>query len=107
MTAKQERRWLALVAMAKLPDEPKLVGLLYGQPRGYRYTLARHPDGACSQTCERRDAKGMVISSNPDILKRDLGTAYVAWRRQEHKEGDISCVVSVRRWPRLKVVRRA
>jgi hypothetical protein len=41
---------------------------------------------------------------DPEVIKRDLGTAYVAWRRQAWTGGD--CVVSVRRQP-MRVVRRA
>lgn len=70
----------ALVALLALPDPPELTG------RGYHYTVARDP---------RRD---------PDLIKRDLGTAYVAWRRQDHADG--SGVVSVRRHP-LQLVKRA
>lgn len=71
----------ALIALLALPDPSDLRG------RGYHYTYARDP---------RRD---------PEEIKRDLGTAYVTHRRQEHG-ADISCVVSVRRWPALKMVRK-
>ena len=79
MTAKHERRLLALIALAALPDLPGM---------GRRYTHARD---------QRRD---------PEIAKRDLATAYVAHRRQEWTNGDASCVVSVRRHP-LRIVRPA
>lgn len=41
---------------------------------------------------------------DPWQVKRDLGIAYVEHRRQRWANGDISCVVSVRR---LKIVRSA
>lgn len=42
---------------------------------------------------------------DPDVLKRDLGVAYVERRRQEHQVGgDISCVVSVARHGRIRMV---
>lgn len=63
----------ALATLLALPDEPCL-------HRGYRYTCPRDP------------------RVDPDLLKRDLGTAYVTHRRQDHG-ADISCVVSVRRMP--------
>ena len=72
----------ALMAILALPDEPCM-------SRDYRYTCARDP---------RRD---------PDVIKRDLGVAYVQHRRQQHAHGDVSCVVSVRRQPILKLARRA
>lgn len=73
---------MTLTQLLAQPDPPDLVG------RGYRLTQPRDP---------RRD---------PEIIKRDLGTAYVAWRRQEHDRGEISCVVSVRR-TKMQIVRRA
>lgn len=73
-------RLAAFVALLAQPDPPELA-------RGYRYTQPRDP---------RRD---------PDMIKRDLGTAYVAHRRQD-RGADLSCVVSVRRQP-LAIVRRA
>lgn len=76
MTARQEQRLLACIALAKMPDLPGM---------GRCYTYARDP---------RRDS---------DVIKRDLGTAYVAWRRQLHNDGDISSVVSVRRCPLLRL----
>lgn len=85
MTPKHERRLLALLELTALPDLADLINER-GIGRGYRYTYPRDP---------RRD---------PDVIKRDLGTAYVAWRRQEHRDGDVSCVVSVRRRPLLRVV---
>ena len=69
----------ALSALLALPDEICL-------RRGYRYVYARDP---------RRD---------PWQIKRELGTAYAERCRQEWTNGDISCVVSVRR---LRIVRRA
>lgn len=70
----------AFAVLLSRPDPPDL------PPRGYRYTLGRKP---------LRD---------PEAIKRDLGTAYVTWRRQEHTDGDVSCVVAVRRARRLRVV---
>lgn len=72
-------RFAAFVALLARPDPPDLKG------RGHHYTYARD---------RRRD---------PDTIKRDLGTAYVEWCRQDHV--DLSCVVSVQRQPRFKVVR--
>ena len=75
----------ALVALLALPVPPDLVGrAVDGVQRGigYHYTLGRTP---------LRD---------PEIIKRDLGTAYVTWRRMNWGP-DISCVISVRRQPRL------
>lgn len=76
---KAERRLSALVALAALPDLPGM---------GRRYTHWRD------------------MRRNPEVIKRDLGTAYVAWRRQEWTDGDVSRVVSVRRQP-LRIVRGA
>ncbi|MCR4301832.1 MAG: hypothetical protein NUV51_09500 [Sulfuricaulis sp.] len=71
----------ALALLLALPDPPDL------PRRGYRYTQTRDP---------RRD---------PNVIKRDLGTAYVERRRQERGNGgDISCVVSVRRQVKLRRV---
>lgn len=72
-------RFEALIVLLAQPDPPYM-------RRGYRYTYAR---------CPLRD---------PEVIKRNLATAYVTWRRQEHVDGDISSVVSVRR--QLRVVRR-
>lgn len=72
----------ALALLLAMPDEPFM-------RRGYRYTCARD---------QRRD---------PNVIKRDFGIAYVAHRRQEHAAGDISCIVSVRRHPKLRVVKQA
>ena len=75
----------AFSALLARPDEP-------GIRRGRRWTCARHPLGPCGPLCQR------TASSDPDVLKRDLATAYVAYRVQEEQAGgDISCVVSVRR----------
>lgn len=71
----------AFIELLALPDEPCL-------HRGYRYTQPRS------------------ARVSPDILKRDLATAYCAHRMQDHKGNDISCVVSVRRQP-LRLVRKA
>lgn len=79
MTERQEQARVALLQLLALPDPACL------PPRSYRYTYARDP---------RRD---------PDLIKRDLGTAYVTRRRQDHG-GDISCVVSVRRRAKLRSV---
>jgi hypothetical protein len=68
-----------MLILLAMPDPPEL-------RRGYRYTCARD---------QRRDA---------EVIKRDLATAYVAHRRQEWADGDISTIVSVRR---LRIVRRA
>lgn len=70
----------AMIILLELPDEDCM-------HRGYRYTVPRDP---------RRDS---------EIIKRDLGTAYVAYRRQEMGV-DISRVVSVRRHV-LRLVREA
>lgn len=70
----------AMIILLELPDEACM-------HRGYHYTVPRDP---------RRDA---------EIIKRDLGTAYVAYRRQEMGV-DISRVVSVRRHV-LRLVREA
>lgn len=71
----------ALLQLLALPDPPELRG------RGYTTTCPRDP------------------LRNPDTLKRDLGTAYVEWRRQDH--ADVSSVISVRRSPRLRMVKDA
>lgn len=72
----------ALALLLAQPDEPCL-------HRGYHYTQPRDP---------KRD---------PDVIKRDLGTAYVSHRRQDLQSGgDISCVVSVRRQP-LRILKSA
>lgn len=76
-----ERR-AALAQLLALPDPSDLIG------RGYRYTLGPDP---------LRD---------PDVIKRDLGTAYVTHRRQDYG-ADISCVVTVRRYPKLHLLRQA
>ncbi len=68
----------ALAALLALPNPPG--------DYGYRYTYARDP---------RRD---------PWQIKRALGVAYCEWQRQDHINGDISCIVSVRR---LRMVKRA
>jgi len=65
-----ERR-VALVELLKLPDPPDI-------KRGYRYTQSR------------------PAHRDPDVIKRDLGTAYVQHTRQTYGT-DISAVVSVRR----------
>lgn len=77
----RDDRAAALIALLALPDSPCLVG------RGYHSTCPRDP---------RRD---------PELIKRDLGTAYVEWRRQDHADG--SAVVSVRRSLRLRMVQSA
>lgn len=61
----------ALMLLLAMPDPPEM-------RRAYRYTCPRDP----------------LI--DPDIIKRNLGTAYVTHRRQD-RGADISCVVSVRR----------
>jgi hypothetical protein len=76
-------RAAVLVALLELPPPAALPV----ERMGYRYMLPRDP---------RRD---------PEVLKRDLGTAYVAWRRQLWTGGD--SVVSVRRQPTMRIVRRA
>jgi hypothetical protein len=58
-----------------------------GRPRGHRWTVARDP------------------KVDPDILKRDLGTAYVEHRRQDYGH-DLSCVVRTYATPQLRIVRR-
>ena len=70
----------ALIKLLAMPDPPELIG------RGRHFVSARDP---------RRD---------PWKIKRALGVAYCEWQRQEHTNGDISCVVSVRR---LRMVKRA
>ena len=81
----------ALAALLALPNPPG--------DYGYRYTYARHPNGACGPLSARRNA-----SSDPWQIKRDLGIAFAEHSRQAWTNGDISCVVSVRR---LRMVRRA
>jgi hypothetical protein len=72
----------SLAALLAQPDPPELIGL-----RRHVWTQPRDP---------RRD---------PEVLKRDLATAYVQHRRQERQwQGDISAVVSVRRQRRLSLV---
>ena len=73
----------ALILLLALPDEPCM------PPRSRHYICARDP---------QRD---------PWVRKRELGIAYAEHMRQEWTNGDISCVVSVRRQPMLKMVRRA
>jgi hypothetical protein len=70
----------ALTKLLALPNESCLA------PIGRHYTCARDP---------KRD---------PWVIKRELGIAYAERMRQEWTNGDISCVVSVRR---LRMVRRA
>jgi hypothetical protein len=70
----------ALIKLLAMPDPPELTG------RGRHYVAARDP---------RRD---------PWVIKRELGIAYAERRRQDWTNGDISCVVSVRRQP-LYVIR--
>lgn len=82
----------ALVALLAIAPAADLVGI------GYRYTLPRHPPGLCGLACQR------TVSSDPDMIRRDLGTAYVTWRRQDWGQ-DISCVVS-KRTVKLRMVRR-
>jgi hypothetical protein len=69
----------ALTLLLSQPDEPCL-------HRGYHYVYARDP---------RRD---------PWEIKRALGIAYAEHCRQAWTNGDISCVISVRR---LRMVKRA
>ena len=70
----------ALTLLLSQPDEPCM-------PRRTRhFTYARAP---------RRD---------PWVIKRDLGVAYAEHQRQAWTNGDISCVVSVRR---MRLVKRA
>ena len=68
----------ALAALLALPNPPG--------DYGYHQTQPRDP---------RRD---------PWQIKRELGIAFCEWQRQEWTNGDISCVVSVRR---LRMVKRA
>lgn len=70
-------RYEAFVALLALPDPPGMV-------RGHHQVCAR--------------------SRDPWELKRQLGVAYVEHRRQDWMDGDISCVVAVRK---LKIARRA
>lgn len=75
----------ALTILLAMPDERTL-----RRRRYLCYTQARHP------------------AFNPEIIKRNLATAYAQHRRQELQTGgDISCIVSLRRSPRLKMVRHA
>jgi hypothetical protein len=69
----------ALTALLAIPDEPCMT-------RRWAYTYARDP---------RRD---------PWQIKRNLGIAYVEYRRQAWTNGDISAVVCVRK---LRMVKRA
>ena len=70
----------ALAALLAIPDESCM------PPRVRHYTYARDP---------KRD---------PWVIKRELGIAYAERRRQDWTNGDISCVVSVRRQTRLRRV---
>jgi len=70
----------ALMELLSRPDEPCLAGL-----RVHRQTLPGDQD--------------------PDIVKRNLGRAYLLQRWQEHK--DISTVVGKRQQQSLRIVRRA
>lgn len=94
--------FVELLAQPDLPDLPH---------RSRHYTCARHQDGACGPTCGRTfiDEQGRTVvrSSDPWEIKRDLGIAYVERMRQEWTDGDISCVVSVRRTPLYAIRRRA
>lgn len=85
MTLVQELRRIALYELLSLPDEPCLLDV-HGRPRGYRRTVPRDP------------------LRSPDIIKRDLGTAYVAHRRHDYGQ-DISCIVSINAQPKLRLVR--
>lgn len=81
----RQERATALMTVLSRPDPPDLLGIA-GEPRGYRYTCAGNP-------------------LKRELIKRDLGMAYVQWRM--HDAGrDISKVISVFR-TRLRVVRRA
>lgn len=71
----------ALVELLALPDPIDLIG------RGCHVTCASDP------------------RADPERLKRDLGTAYVTWRRHDH--ADQSAVVSVRRHTRHPIARCA
>lgn len=71
----------ALVLLLSRPDPPDLIG------RGFHLTCPRSP------------------FSDPDTIKRDLGTAYVEHRRQDH--ADLSAVIAVHHEHRLQIVRRA
>lgn len=94
----------ALVALLAAPIPSNLVGL---EAIGYAYKLPRHPDGACGFGCQRRDADGLLLSSDPWVIKHALGIAHVEHARQDWTDGDISCVVSVRKQPRLSMVKRS
>ena len=78
-----EERSQALMELLLLPLPADL------QDIGHHETYPRHPEGRCGPLCQR-------TNSHPDIIKRDLGTAYVTWRRQDHGP-DISCVINVRK----------
>lgn len=82
--SREDRRRLAIVALLQLGDAPDLVGVA-GRPRGYRYTQSRDPKRAA------------------DLIKRDLGTAYVERRRHE-LGSDISAVISFHRSSRATIV---
>jgi hypothetical protein len=60
------------------------------------------------EPCLRR-AHHLILSRDPkqpvDLIKRNLGMAYIEHRRQAH--ADISYVVSFARRERLKIVKRA
>jgi hypothetical protein len=81
------QRRLAIVALLALQDPLDLFSLVDGdlRGRGYRYTQSRDP---------RRD---------PEILKRDLGTAHTEYRRHELGR-DISEVVSFRKYSRPRSI---
>ena len=72
---RQHERLLAVVALKAMPSHPRI---------GHHYRYGR--------------------SKDPDIVKRDLGRAYVEHVRQTYGE-DISKVISVRRFALLKIVR--
>ena len=82
MMIRDRERRLAIVALLALPEPPEMIGL-----RGHRIT-------------QRRRAFTEV-----DAIKRDLATAYAAYRCQTY--ADISRVVWIRKQGMSRIARRA
>lgn len=85
VTFRQELRREALLELLVTPDLQCLRDRFF-RPRGYRQTVPRDP---------RKD---------PEILKRNLGIAYVQHRCQDHGQ-DVSGIVSINAQPKLRLVR--
>ncbi len=87
MTPLQERRLPALIALATLPDLEGM-GMRAPLPRRLRPDWPMRPG-------EEMFGRRAVRTSDPDAIKRDLATAYVAHLMTDRAAwDDESCVVS-------------